>query len=165
MVKELRERTGAGMMDCKKALVESDGDMEKAIDCLREKGLAAAAKKAGRIAAEGVVAITSPRTSTAWASSSRSTARPTSWPRPTTSRTSCHDVAKHIAAADPADVDDAARPAVLWTDASKTVDRPGKRGDRCHRREDFHPPLCPLCRPARHGGYLHPHGRQGRRAG
>lgn len=55
-VKELRETTGAGMMDCKKALTETDGDMAKAIDLLREKGLAAAAKKAGRIAAEGVVA-------------------------------------------------------------------------------------------------------------
>ncbi len=55
MVKELRERTGAGMMDCKKALTETDGNMEKAIDFLREKGLAAAAKKAGRVAAEGLV--------------------------------------------------------------------------------------------------------------
>lgn len=55
MVKELRERTGAGMMDCKKALNEVDGDMEKAVDLLREKGLAAANKKSGRIAAEGVV--------------------------------------------------------------------------------------------------------------
>lgn len=55
MVKELRERTGAGMMDCKKALGETDGDMEKAVEYLREKGLAAAAKKAGRIAAEGLV--------------------------------------------------------------------------------------------------------------
>lgn len=55
MVKELRERTGAGMMDCKKALAEVNGDMEKAIEYLREKGLAAAAKKAGRIAAEGIV--------------------------------------------------------------------------------------------------------------
>lgn len=55
LVKELRERTSAGMMDCKKALIESNGDMEKAIDTLREKGLAAAAKKAGRIAAEGIV--------------------------------------------------------------------------------------------------------------
>ena len=54
-VKELREATGAGMMDCKKALVETNGDMDKAIDFLREKGLAAAAKKAGRIAAEGIV--------------------------------------------------------------------------------------------------------------
>ena len=56
MVKELREMTQAGMMDCKKALMEADGDMDKAVEWLREKGLAAAAKKAGRIAAEGVVA-------------------------------------------------------------------------------------------------------------
>ena len=55
MVKELRERTGAGMMDCKKALVAADGDIEKAIDELRTKGLASAAKKASRVASEGVV--------------------------------------------------------------------------------------------------------------
>ena len=55
MVKELRERTGAPMMDCKNALTETQGDMEKAVDFLRKKGLAAAAKKAGRIAAEGAV--------------------------------------------------------------------------------------------------------------
>ncbi len=55
MVKELRDRTQAGMMDCKKALVQNDGNMDKAIDYLREKGLAAAAKKAGRVAAEGMV--------------------------------------------------------------------------------------------------------------
>ena len=55
MVKELRDRTGAAMMACKKALTEANGDMEKAIEILREKGLAAAAKKAGRIAAEGLV--------------------------------------------------------------------------------------------------------------
>lgn len=55
VVKELREKTGAGMMDCKKALSEADGDMEKAVEILREKGLAAAAKKSGRIAAEGLV--------------------------------------------------------------------------------------------------------------
>ncbi len=55
LVKELRERTGAGMMDCKKALAATEGNMDKAIDFLREKGLAAAAKKAGRIAAEGLV--------------------------------------------------------------------------------------------------------------
>lgn len=54
-VKELRDMTGAGMMDCKKALTEANGDMEKAVEVLREKGLAAAAKKAGRIASEGVV--------------------------------------------------------------------------------------------------------------
>ncbi|WP_291633025.1 translation elongation factor Ts [Clostridium sp.] len=55
MVKELRERTGAGMMDCKRALTETAGDLDKAIELLREKGLAAAAKKSGRIAAEGLV--------------------------------------------------------------------------------------------------------------
>ncbi len=55
MVKELREKTGAGMMDCKKALTEAEGNMERAIEILREKGLAQAAKKAGRIAAEGLV--------------------------------------------------------------------------------------------------------------
>ena len=56
MVKELREMTGAGMMDCKKALAATDGDMDKAVEFLREKGLASAEKKAGRIAAEGIVA-------------------------------------------------------------------------------------------------------------
>lgn len=59
LVKELREKTGAGMMDCKKALNETAGDVEAAIDWLRKKGLAAAAKKAGRVAAEGLVAIAS----------------------------------------------------------------------------------------------------------
>jgi len=54
-VKELREKTGAGMLDCKKALTETDGNLEKAIEFLREQGLASAAKKAGRVAAEGVV--------------------------------------------------------------------------------------------------------------
>ncbi|EOD8760741.1 translation elongation factor Ts [Staphylococcus aureus] len=57
LVKELRERTGAGMMDCKKALTETDGDIDKAIDYLREKGIAKAAKKADRIAAEGLVHV------------------------------------------------------------------------------------------------------------
>src|SRR5215471_4476119 len=55
MVKELRERTGAGMMDCKSALAETDGDLEKSVDLLRKKGLAKAAKKAGRVAAEGLI--------------------------------------------------------------------------------------------------------------
>ncbi len=56
-VKELREMTGCGMMDCKKALTETDGDMDKAVEFLREKGLATAAKKAGRIASEGIVTV------------------------------------------------------------------------------------------------------------
>ena len=57
LVKELREKTGAGMMDCKAALKENDGDMEKAVDWLRKKGLSKAAKKAGRTAADGLVAV------------------------------------------------------------------------------------------------------------
>lgn len=57
LVKELREKTGGGMMDCKKALQENDGDLEAAVDWLRKKGLAAAAKKAGRTAAEGLVGV------------------------------------------------------------------------------------------------------------
>src|SRR5438874_3100939 len=59
MVRELREKTGAGMMDCKTALTESGGDMEAAVDWLRKKGLSQAAKKSGRVAAEGLVGVTS----------------------------------------------------------------------------------------------------------
>jgi elongation factor Ts len=59
LVKQLRERTGAGMMDCKRALSETGGDLESAVDWLRKKGLAAAAKKAGRVAAEGLIGVTS----------------------------------------------------------------------------------------------------------
>lgn len=58
LIKELREKSGAGMMDCKKALTETNGDMEAAVDWLRKKGLAAAAKKSSRVAAEGLVAVT-----------------------------------------------------------------------------------------------------------
>src|SRR5689334_24302270 len=57
MVKELRESTGAGMMDCKAALTETNGDMQAAVDWLRKKGLSKAAKKAGRVAAEGLIGI------------------------------------------------------------------------------------------------------------
>ena len=78
LVKELRERTGAGMMDCKKALAENGGDIEAAIDWLRKKGLAAAAKKAGRVAAEGLVGLARRRQGRGAAS--RSTPRPTSSP-------------------------------------------------------------------------------------
>jgi elongation factor Ts len=59
LVKDLRDKTGAGMMDCKKALIETDGEIEPAIDWLRKKGLAAAAKKSGRVAAEGLVGVAS----------------------------------------------------------------------------------------------------------
>ena len=59
LVKDLREKTGAGMMDCKRALSESGGDIEAAVDWLRKKGLAAAAKKSGRVAAEGLIGVAS----------------------------------------------------------------------------------------------------------
>jgi elongation factor Ts len=59
LVKDLREQTGAGMMDCKRALVESEGNLENAVDWLRKKGLSAAAKKSGRVAAEGLVGVAS----------------------------------------------------------------------------------------------------------
>ena len=57
LIKELREKSGAGMMDCKKALVESNGNMEDAIDWLRKQGLSAVAKKSGRVAAEGLIGV------------------------------------------------------------------------------------------------------------
>ena len=84
LVKELREKTGAGMMDCKKALGETNGDIDAAVDWLRKKGLAAAAKKAGRVAAEGLVGGRRRRRQAA--PSSRSTPRPTSSPATTSSR-------------------------------------------------------------------------------
>ena len=83
-VKKLREMTSVGMMDCKKALTEADGDFDKAIELLREKGLAKAAKKADRIAAEGLVKATVCDK----ARSSRLTLRPTSLQRTLTSSSS-----------------------------------------------------------------------------
>ena len=119
LVKELRERTGAGMMDCKKALVSCDGDMDKAIDFLREKGLAAAAKKAGRIAAEGMVdaficeecgvgVVIEVNCETDFvANTDRFKAL-------------CRDFAKHVAKKNPATVEDMlAQP--FYSDESKTV--------------------------------------------
>ena len=105
MVKELRERTNAGMMDCKKALLAADGDMDKAIDWLREKGLAQAAKKASRVAAEGVVAqyvtpcgctgvIVEVNCETDFVAKTDNFAA------------FANNVAKHIAKANPADVDE-----------------------------------------------------------
>ncbi len=119
MVKELRERTSAGMMDCKKALVESDGDMEKAIEWLREKGLSQAAKKASRIAAEGVVAqyisedgsvgvIVEVNCETDFVAKTDNFVN------------FCNNVAKHIAKANPADVDTLLTQAFV-DDASKTM--------------------------------------------
>ena len=105
MVKELRERTSAGMMDCKKALVESAGDMEKAIEWLREKGLSQAAKKASRIAAEGVVAQYVNEDSTIGAIVEVNCE--TDFVANTDNfKNFANSVAKHIALADPVDVDE-----------------------------------------------------------
>ena len=119
MVKELRERTSAGMMDCKKALVESDGDMEKAIEWLREKGLSQAAKKASRIAAEGVVAQYISEDGTVGVIVEVNCE--TDFVAKTDNLISfCNNVAKHIAKANPADVDTLLTQAFV-DDASKTV--------------------------------------------
>ena len=104
LVKELRERTNAGMMDCKKALVASEGDMDKAIDWLREKGLAQAAKKASRIAAEGVV--TKYLTPCGCTGVIVEVNCETDFVAKTDNfQAFANNVAKHIAKADPADVD------------------------------------------------------------
>ncbi len=118
LVKELRERTGAGMMDCKKALVSCEGDMDKAIDFLREKGLAAAAKKAGRIAAEGMVdafvaedgvgVLIEVNCETDFVANTDRF------------KNLCRDFAKHVAACNPASVEEMlAQP--FYADSSKTV--------------------------------------------
>ena len=119
MVKDLRERTNAGMMDCKKALLASNGDMEKAIDWLREKGLAQAAKKAGRVAAEGVV--TSYVTECGCTGVLVEVNCETDFVAKTDNFLAfANNVAKHIAKCDPADVDALmAQPFV--DDPSKTI--------------------------------------------
>ena len=117
-VKNLREMTGVGMMDCKKALTAADGDIDKAVEWLREKGLAAAQKKAGRIAAEGMVdtyvdengvgVIVEVNCETDFVANTDRF------------KDLCRDFAKHIAAAAPASVEEMlAQP--FYTDASKTV--------------------------------------------
>jgi len=119
MVKELRETTQAGMMDCKKALIEAEGDMEKAIEWLREKGLAAAAKKAGRIAAEGMVAgyvtddvktgvIVEVNCETDFVAATDNF------------KDFCAKIAKHIAVKNPADVDELLKQPFA-DDESKTI--------------------------------------------
>ena len=116
-VKNLREMTGVGMMDCKKALTASDGDMDKAVEFLREKGLAASAKKAGRVAAEGMAyaavidgvgVVVEVNAETDFVANTDRF------------KDLCRDFAKHIAAAAPASVEEMlAQP--FYTDASKTV--------------------------------------------
>ena len=119
MVKELRERTSAGMMDCKKALVESDGDMDKAIEWLREKGLSQAAKKASRIAAEGAVAQYVSEDGTVGALAEVNCE--TDFVANTDNfKKFANSVAKHIALANPADVD-AMMAQKFVDDESKTI--------------------------------------------
>ncbi len=158
-VQTLREMTGVGMMDCKKALTDADGDNDKAIEWLREKGLAAQTKKAGKVAAEGVsYAIVA---DTAWAWSLRSTPRPTSWPRTRCSRTSSRTVAAVVANENPADVE---APEGLHLPRHRPHrGRRHRRQGAGHRREHPDPPLRPLCRGRQCA--LYPHGRQDRRAG
>ncbi len=163
LVKELRDTTQAGMMDCKKALIETDGDMEKAIELLREKGLAAAAKKASRIAAEGMV--------DGYVTEDQKTGVivevncETDFVAKTDNFINfCHNIARHIALAAPADVE------TLMTqkfvdDPAKTITDLGVRRDRSHRRENLRAPLCPLRGQGRRGGDLYPHGRKDRRTG
>ena len=120
LVKELRERTNAGMMDCKKALVASEGDMDKAIDWLREKGLAQAAKKASRIAAEGVV--TKYLTPCGCTGVIVEVNCETDFVAKTDNFLAfANNVAKHIAKADPADVD-ALMAQKFVDDESKTIE-------------------------------------------
>jgi elongation factor Ts len=119
MVKELRETTQAGMMDCKKALIEADGNMEKAIEWLREKGLAAAAKKASRIAAEGMVAgYVSPDTKVGVIVEINCE---TDFVAATDNfKGFCAKIAKHIAVANPADVE-TLMTQTFTDDATKTI--------------------------------------------
>ena len=116
-VQALREKTGVGMMDCKKALVETDGDFEKAIDILREKGLASAAKKASRVAAEGVVAAYSDATAGALVEINCETDFVAKG-EPFVNLS--NKVAKTVVAAKPADVD--ALLATKAVDSDKTVE-------------------------------------------
>ena len=116
-VQALREKTGVGMMDCKKALVEADGDMDKAVDILREKGLASAAKKASRVAAEGVVAAYSDATAGALVEINCETDFVAKG-EPIVNLS--NKVAKTVVAAKPADVD--ALLATKAVDSDKTVE-------------------------------------------
>ena len=150
MVKELREMTGAGMMDCKKALAATDGDMDKAVEFLREKGLAGATKKAGRIAAEGIVMT-------------KVTA----------------DEKKAVVVEVNAETDFVAKNEKFQNYVSDVADQALNMGkgsvpDSCrgsvfpdlhHRREHEDPSFCSVSRGERFRCFLHPCRRQDRRSG
>ena len=158
-VKTLREMTSVGMMDCKKALTETDGDMDKAVEWLREKGLAKAAKKAGRIAAEGMsYALVENGVGARGGGQLRDRLlrqeRRCSSPSSRTSPRSSLDN-------DPADVD--ALMNCKYPGTELTVVRDHAREGHVHRREPADPPLRPLCREHQRG--LCPCRRQDRRSG
>ena len=157
-VKTLREMTSVGMMDCKKALTECDGDMDKAVEYLREKGLAKAAKKAGRIAAEGmsyalvengVGALVEVNCETDFCAKSDLFVA------------FVKDIAKAVLDNDPADVD--ALMNCKYPGTELTVVRDHAREGHVHRREPADPPLRPLRREHQRG--LCPCRRQDRRSG
>ena len=159
VVMDLRGRTGCGMMDCKKALAACDGDIEKAIDYLREKGLAAAAKKQSRIAAEGLVGayICEKCNTGALVEVNCETDFVANTPK---FKEMVNAIAKQIVVSDPADVD-----ALLATKLGRhrgTVERYGHRNDRRDRREDLRPPLRAL-RPTSGtvDSYIHMGGKVG----
>ncbi len=139
-VKNLREMTGVGMMDCKKALTASDGDMDKAVEWLREKGMAASAKKAGRIAAEGMAyatvidgvgVVVEVNAETDFVGKNEKFVD------------FVKGVAATVAKENPADLDALMECKYAGTDL--TV-HPAAAGDGPgHRREHQGPPLCPLC--------------------
>jgi elongation factor Ts len=162
MVKDLRERTGAGMMDCKKALTATNGDMDAAIDFLREKGLSKAAKKASRVAAEGLVE--------AYVDEANKVAVlvevncETDFVANTDEyKNLVLSIAKHIAANKPADVDALKDQTFLGTD--KKVSEVITEAHCQDWRKDRHPSFHRLRIWQRHPGPLHPWRRQDRRAG
>ena len=134
-VKELREMTGCGMMDCKKALTETNGDMDKAVEFLREKGLATAAKKAGRIASEGIVKAYLSEDKTIGVlvevnSETDFVAKNAEF------QSFVETIAKIVAERDPADVD--ALKALPYADGWRGINR----SDRKNRREHEHQKIC-----------------------
>ena len=157
-VQKLREMTGVGMMDCKKALTEADGDFDKAIEWLREKGLAAQAKKAGKVAAEGmsyaavagngVGVVIEVNSQTDFVAKNE------------VFQGFVKDLATIVANDNPATW----RPEELHLSRHRPHrGRRHRRQGAGHRREHPGPPLRPLCRGRERA--LHPHGRQDRRAG
>ena len=156
-VKELREMTGAGMMDCKKALTATEGDMDKAVEFLREKGLATAQKKASRVAAEGLcktlvsedgkkAVVVEVNSETDFVAKNEKF------------QNYVADVAAQAMNTTAADID--AFLAEAWAlDTTKTVKRSSCSSDRSYRREHEHQKICSGYRRERFRCFLHTYGR------